>query len=260
MMKEAKMLTNMKLAELVVEYGQSSKRLILLDYDGTLVNIQSTPHEVKPDKELLTIIERLANDEHNTVAIVTGRDQQYISQWFGNMNVYIFAEHGSFMKEPGTSDWLSLYKEDQRWKSALLPILETYTKANPGCMIEQKTSGLVWHYRNIDPQDSFTVSRALIHELQNIITPEMNISILEGKKVIEIKQKGYDKGSASQRIAQLQNFQFILAIGDDVTDEDMFNALPPYAYTFKVGYGLTRARMHIESPVEVVNLLKKLLQ
>lgn len=258
-MKEANTLTNMKLAEIVVEYGQSSGRLILLDYDGTIVEIKNNPSEVIPNQEVLTIIEQLAADERNTIAIITGRDREYISKWFGNMNVYLFAEHGAFYKVPSQNDWYASFEANQEWRSQLLPILEEYTAATPGSMVEQKASSIAWHYRNVDSSLAYSAAQELHSILEKNISSEMNIHLLKGKKVIEIKQKGNDKGSACHKMVKLKNFPFILSIGDDVTDEDMFRALPPFAYTFKVGYGLTKAKIKIEGPTEVVGLLKKLL-
>ena len=86
----------------------------------------------------------------------------------------------------------------------------------------------------------------------------MNIHVLDGKKVIEIKQNGCDKGSACKRMISSNDFDFIISIGDDITDEDMFNSLPPDAFSFKVGYGLTHAKMNLQSPADVIRLLQNL--
>jgi trehalose 6-phosphate synthase/phosphatase len=252
------MVSNIKVAEITLAFRSSSQRLILLDFDGTLVNIQNHPSEVIPGKEVLGVIKQLASDKRNIVAILTGRENEYIDSWFGEMDIYIFAEHGSFIKEPG-KEWVSLYEGNQDWKSRVLPILESYTKKVFGSVIEQKTSSIAWHYRNAVSKEIPMMVDELSNSLKTKITSRMNVNIMVGKKVIEIKQKEFDKGSATKKMMTLKPFQIIIAIGDDVTDEDMFKVLPPYAYTFKVGNGLTKAKMNIENPKEVIDFLRKLI-
>jgi trehalose 6-phosphate synthase/phosphatase len=241
-----------------VEYRYSSSRLILLDYDGTLVNFNNNPDNVIPDKEVLSIINQLASDQKNTVAIITGRDKNYISQWFEKMSVYILAEHGAISKEPG-KNWAYPSKEENEWKIKIGPLMESFTNRAKGSILEEKSISIVWHYRDVNPELAYTCVSELIESLNSIITPDMNLKIVQGKKIIEVKKKGFDKGIASQKMIQLRPFSFMLAIGDDSTDEEMFSKLPPYSYSFKVGHGLSHARMLIESPREVINLLKVLV-
>jgi trehalose 6-phosphate synthase/phosphatase len=257
-LNETKMISKQEIAELVIKYKNAKNRLILLDYDGTLVNIQNKPAGVFPSIEALKVVKRMANTENNTLAVVTGRDSNYISQWFADMPIHIFAEHGSFMKEPNKPEWHAMFTEDSSWKEEIIGIFKEYTELAKGSQIEYKASSVAWHYRNVDSEYAFTIVRELLETLKERITPEMNIHILDGKKVIEIKQNGCDKGSSSKKMAAMKDFDFILSIGDDVTDEDMFMALPPEAYTFKVGDGITQAKLNLQSPREVISLLEKL--
>ena len=257
-LNETKMISKQEIDELVIKYKNAKNRLILLDYDGTLVNIQNKPSGVFPSIEALKVVKRMANAENNTLAVVTGRDSKYISQWFSDMPIHIFAEHGSFMKEPNKPEWQAMFTEDSSWKDEIIGIFKEYTELAKGSQIEYKASSVAWHYRNVDTEYAFTIVRELLETLKERITPEMNIHILDGKKVIEIKQNGCDKGSSSKKMAAMKDFDFILSIGDDVTDEDMFMALPPEAYTFKVGDGITQAKLNLQSPREVISLLEKL--
>jgi trehalose 6-phosphate synthase/phosphatase len=252
------MLTKKHLANILEKYKNAQTRLILLDYDGTLVDIQDNPSKVIPSIEALNIIKKLAEDKNNTIVIITGREQEYISRWFGDMDVSIYAEHGSFFKEPKSKEWMSFFNDDQTWKKEIQPILEVYVEKANGSFLEEKVSSLAWHYRNVDLDYGFAVMRELLDSLKNRITPEMNIHVLDGKKVIEIKQNGCDKGSACKRMISSNDFDFIISIGDDITDEDMFNSLPPDAFSFKVGYGLTHAKMNLQSPADVIRLLQNL--
>lgn len=256
-MTHTSLLTDLKLAEMLVEYKHSKNRLILLDYDGTLVNIQSHPKEVMPSEEVIDILKSLSSEPRNSLAIITGRSKEYISKWFGIINLFLYAEHGSFVKEPD-KDWVSLYTGAQEWKASILPLFYTMAKQYKGALVEEKESSVVWHYRNMDQEKTFDALSELYHQLETLVTPEMNIVFLEGKKVLEVKQKGFDKGTASLEMLKRKDFQFILAIGDDLTDEDMFRVLPANAYSIKVGFGSTWARMNIDNPEEVLKLLEKL--
>jgi trehalose 6-phosphate synthase/phosphatase len=253
-----KILTNLKMSELLLEYRHAEHRLILLDYDGTLVKIQNNPSDVIPSLEVVEIVRRIASEEKNTVAIITGRDSEYISQWFGNMNVYLFTEHGAYSKEPTKTEWVSLVSGNQVWKSEILTILEKYKSKVHGVIIEERASSISWHYRNVSFDDAYIVTEDLLNCLNNYITEEMNILVVHKKRVVEIRKNECNKGTASEKMIQLKNFEFILSVGDDITDENMFNALPSYAYSFKVGSGITKAKMNLENQKEVIELLKKL--
>jgi trehalose 6-phosphate synthase/phosphatase len=257
-MKQPKVLTDLKLAEISVDYRHSSSRLILLDYDGTLVDLKNNPDNIIPDKEVLAIIKQLASDPKNTLTLITGRGKKYISKWFEEMNIFILAEHGSIIKEPGKS-WTYPSKEDNQWKLKIEPLMESFTNKVKGSMLEEKNISIVWHYRNVNPELAYTSVEELTELLNMNITPDMNLKILHGKKIVEVKKRGYDKGIASQKMIQLKPFSFILAIGDDSTDEDMFRNLPTYSYSFKVGHGVSHATMFIERPKEVINFLKVLV-
>lgn len=257
-MNETKMISKSEINDLVEQYKNAKNRLILLDYDGTLVNIQSKPDAVIPSIEALKVVKKMANDPKNDLAIVTGRDSKYISQWFAEMPIHIFAEHGSFMKEPNKPEWQPMFTADDSWKEDIIAIFKEYTEKAKGSQIEYKASSVAWHYRNVDSDYAFTIVRELLEALKERITPEMNIHILDGKKVIEIKQNGCDKGSSCKKMVSMKDYDFILSLGDDVTDEDMFNALPPEAHTFKVGDGITHAKMNVQSPWEVIAMLEKL--
>ena len=92
------------------------------------------------------------------------------------------------------------------------------------------------------------------------LTSNMNLDVLEGRKVIETKNAGINKGRAALRWMTKKKRDFILAVGDDWTDEDIFSAVPESAYTIKVGLNPSQARYNIESPEEVRKLLNVLAE
>nr|MDO8077352.1 bifunctional alpha,alpha-trehalose-phosphate synthase (UDP-forming)/trehalose-phosphatase [Candidatus Freyarchaeota archaeon] len=253
---DAKRLTRDKKKKLMEDYVKSSRRLILLDYDGTLVPFATRPSMAKPDEELLGILEALSQDSKNEVVIISGRERGTLDRWFGKLDVGLTAEHGVWVKEKeGAWEIIKPLRND--WKEEIRPILEMYADKTPGSFIEEKEFSLVWHYRRADPELGEMNVRELKDTLLHL-TATLNLGILEGSKVIEVKNAGIDKGLAASRWLSKEEWNFILAVGDDWTDEDVFAALPENAYSIKVGLERTQAKFNLNSVGDVRSLLKEL--
>jgi trehalose 6-phosphate synthase/phosphatase len=145
------------------------------------------------------------------------------------------------------------------WKRDIRPVLELYVSRTAGSFIEEKDYSLVWHYRRADVELGASRARELTSHL-TFMASNTGLQVLEGNMVVEIKNAGINKGAAAARTLGAYQPDFILAIGDDRTDEDTFGALPPEAYTIKVG-GAPRslARFHVGGTTDVRNLLRSLL-
>jgi trehalose 6-phosphate synthase/phosphatase len=124
----------------------------------------------------------------------------------------------------------------------------------PGSFIEEKNHTLAWHYRNADPELGFVRSRELLDNLFHLLR-NAHVQVLDGNKVIEVRVAGIDKGVAAKKLIDESQSEFILAIGDDKTDEDMFRVLADRAVTIKVGPGHSVAQYSIAHPQDVVRLL-----
>jgi len=249
--------------DLINDYSKSNSRLLLLDYDGTLVPFASRPEKAKPDNELLTILKSLSLDTKNKVVIVSGRDKGILDKWFGKINAGLIAEHGAWIREEG-KDWETIEPLQNNWKEKILPILEYYVDRTPGAFIEEKEFSLVWHYRRVDNKLASVRSIELKNDLLHF-TANLNLDVLEGNKVIEIKKADINKGRAvlkwisGQNTLRKKGWDFILSIGDDLTDEDVFAVLPESAYSIKVRLGPSRARFNLDSVKDVRLLIKELV-
>src|SRR5690606_33427658 len=118
---------------------------------------------------------------------------------------------------------------------------------------------LDWHYRKTDPE----LAHQRVMELTSVLTSLIannGLAVLEGSKVIEIKSSNVNKGRAAARLLTGSNYDFIFAIGDDWTDEYMFEELPSEAYSVKVGYKKTNARFYVQDNTLVRDLLVSFLQ
>ena len=243
-------------SDLVRDFRRSEHRLLLFDYDGTLAPFASSPELARPTPRLLRILRCLAEDPRNETALVTGRDRATLERWFPGLRLGFGAEHGICVKD-WDGDWQILKYFDLDWKERLLPTLETFADRVPGAFVEQKEFSLVWHYRAVDPEQGRAAARELTDHLL-AFTANIDVQVLRGSKVIEIRNAGVNKGAAARHWLSKRNFDFVLAIGDDTTDEEMFAALPATTYSFHVGPSRTRARFYLRDPSEVIQLLEEL--
>jgi trehalose 6-phosphate synthase/phosphatase len=244
--------------KLVEKYKSSEKRIIFLDYDGTLTGFHNDPQKAMPDEELYDIIEKLTANKNNTIVVISGRDKETLSKWFRKYynNLAFIAEHGVWNKNPG-SEWAMSSQIDKEWMEIIEPVLQNFVDRTPRSFIEYKNYSLVWHYRHADPDMGQQRAWELKDDLKNYIA-NLNLEIMDGDMVIEIKNAGINKGIAALNKIGKNDFDFILALGDDWTDEYTFNAMPESAFTIKVGTKTTAAKYYINDVKSVRNLLKQL--
>jgi trehalose 6-phosphate synthase/phosphatase len=243
-----------KLAE---DYRKSSKRLFLLDYDGTLVGFKGKPAEAGPDEEIVALLQCLSKDPRNTVVIISGRDRITLEDWLGHIGTALVAEHGRWIRRVGQK-WQSPVPFEMDWKDTIRPILDLHTDRTPGSTVEEKDFSLVWHYRRADPELAYVRGHELRGALVNL-TENLDVGVFEGNKILEVKSQGVNKGRATEHWLAGRDWDFILAAGDDYTDEEMFSVLSDEAYSIKVGFTASRARFNVDSVKEIRLLLKRLL-
>jgi trehalose 6-phosphate synthase/phosphatase len=253
---EEKALTYEMQRKLVDDFRASNRALLLLDYDGTLVPFSPRPAEAMPGIKLLRLLRRLGKNPRNEVVLISGRDKDTMEKWFGSLNVGLVAEHGAWLREKG-GRWETMGTLTNEWKNEISSILESWVDRTPGSFIEEKEFSLVWHYRKAGPELGELRARELINNISNI-TANLNLQVLEGSKVVEVKNAGIDKGRMASRYLSRGQWDFILAVGDDWTDEDTFKVLPSAAWSIKVGFGASAARFSLASSDKVTSLLGKM--
>ena len=149
---------------------------------------------------------------------------------------------------------------DNSWKKDIMPTLFKYRSRCNGSYVEEKETALVWHYRNSDPDFAFVRANELKEELNEMLIHNKNLQILEGNKIVEIKINGYDKGTAAAQFMESEDYDFVLAIGDDSTDEELFKALPEESYSIKVGLVQSNAKYNLTHQYEVNELIDRLME
>ncbi len=243
--------------KIIQHYNKAESRLILLDYDGTLQGFYKDPQDARPDKELYDLLNQIIADISNRVIIISGRDKETLSEWFDrDWRIGFIAEHGVWHREPD-SDWHMIEPINKSWMDEIRNILTFYVDRTPRSFIEEKNYSLVWHYRNSDPDLGIQRSYELKDELQSLVS-NLHLEIMDGDKVIEIKNSGINKGRAALHRMGEESYDFILALGDDWTDEFTFESMPPEAITVKVGTKSTKAKYFVENHKQVRELLKLL--
>jgi len=254
----AKVLNYETRRKLVDDFQKSKQRLLLLDYDGTLVPFAGKPERAKPSDEVITLLKKLARSPKSEVVLISGRDRDTMERWFGHLNIGLVAEHGVWVKAKG-KEWEMIEIVSSGWKGEVRPILELYVNRTPGSFIEEKEFSLVWHYRKVDHRLGDMRARELANDLLNL-TANLNLQVLEGSKVVEVKNAGINKGRAALHWISTGTWDFILAIGDDLTDEDIFKVLPATAWSIKVRFSASTARFNLNFPSQVRSLLKEMLE
>jgi trehalose 6-phosphate synthase/phosphatase len=224
-------------------YLRASRRLLVLDYDGTLVPFAKRPEQAVPPQALLDLLTALASDPKNRLALISGRSAESLDRWFGKVpRLSLAAEHGAELKRPSASTWEPLRPQAATdWKPTVMPILEHFVDRTPGSFVEEKKYALVWHYRMAEPEFGEWLANELVSMLEAMLA-ETELRAFRGEKVIEVKPVWANKGEAIERL--LRDFpapDFILAAGDGRTDEDLFERAPSDAWTVHIGPGSTRA-------------------
>lgn len=254
--RQTKLLNYGNKERLVNHYFKAEKRLLLLDYDGTLVGFHDEPGDAHPDAELRETLKKLHNDPRNTVVIISGRDRYTLGDWFGDLGIEIVSEHGVWLWK--NNHWHLNEGISASWKSKFMPVLENLVERTPGSFVEEKDFTLAWHYRKIDGELGANRVREIRDQLVYLIANH-DLQVLEGNKVVEIRNSGVNKGKAASMWLARENWDFVMAIGDDHTDEDTFRALPSTAYSVKVGLNRTHAQYKVRSVEEVRSLLDLLV-
>lgn len=234
---------------------KADRRLLLLDYDGTLQELQTTPEMAEPSQELRGLLTALASRPSTEVHVVSGRPRVVLEEWLGDLPIHLSCEHGFVTRRPG-SNWQEVAKLDRSWMPHIARILEENAREVPGAFVETKPSALAWHYRQADGEYGSWRARELLTLLEGELSG-IPAEVIHGHKVLEVRAAGIHKGRYVQDLTQDQpRSAFILCIGDDRTDEDMYAALPEHAISMHVGDSSDDAGWRLRDPEAVRELLR----
>ncbi|GAB3329304.1 bifunctional alpha,alpha-trehalose-phosphate synthase (UDP-forming)/trehalose-phosphatase [Marivirga atlantica] len=247
-----KKLTEELKEELVAKFKKSKDPIIFLDYDGTLVPFFEDPEDSAPDEELeklLTVLSKKAK-----LVVISGRKAATLDKWLTKFHIDLIAEHGIKINIDGKG-WIKNPEIiSSEWKDEARNIMEFYIQRTPGSFLEEKEHTLVWHYRKVEKGLGGLRSRELSSHLKHFLSNK-GLDIIDGDHVVEVKPSAINKGKAAKERLKDMNSDFVMAFGDDRTDEDTFEALSDTAETIKVGNGFSYAKFAVENHEEVRSLL-----
>ena len=248
---------SLNIEQLSEAYAKARNRILFLDYDGTLVPFRDRPEKSFPGNDTRALLKNLSSDPKNRVYIISGRTRDFRDSRFRGIHLGLIAEHGFMVREPD-GPWIARVHADTAWKREAVNRLSPVNGRFPGSFIEEKESSVVFHFRTAGKkaeEGAVPLLREIVSGLQ-ICFP--GLELLEGNKVIEIKPGNFNKGDTAAFILRKGNYDFILAAGDDVTDEQLFAGLGDTAITIKIGYSDTSAKYRIASRVRFLDFLKGL--
>ncbi|XP_043695141.1 alpha,alpha-trehalose-phosphate synthase [UDP-forming] 6-like [Telopea speciosissima] len=263
----------LSMEHIVSAYKRTKTRAILLDYDGTLMPQASI--DKSPSSRSIDILNSLCRDKNNVVFLVSARSRQTLSEWFSPCeNLGIAAEHGYFFRLRRDADWETCVPvADCSWKQIAEPVMKLYTETTDGSTIEDKETGLVWCYEDADPDFGSCQAKELLDHLESVLANEP-VSVKSGQNIVEVKPQGVSKGLVAERLLSTVQEKgmvpdFVLCIGDDRSDEDMFevitrnmagSSLTPMAEVFActVGRKPSKAKYYLDDTVEIVRLMQGL--
>lgn len=226
-------------------YAAAASRMVILDYDGTLTDIVPNPADAKPTPEILELLRKLSSSPKTRVLIVTGRGKELAEEWFGSLDVSIYAEHGAYHRENGK--WTAV-PCDVSWIPDAVKVIKEYVEYTPGSHLEVKNTCVVFH---CGEHGKWCASA-----LQKIIGGRARV--VSGRNIIEVRPLNVDKGVSVLR--EYSEDAFTICAGDDLTDEDMFMVLQEYdnVHSICVGNRATFASLRISSPSDLRTLLSEL--
>jgi trehalose 6-phosphate phosphatase len=225
---------------------------LLLDVDGTLVDIGPDPRGTHVSDDLRASLSRLAELTGGAVALVSGRPIADLDRMFAPLRLSLIGGHGAEMRVNGHDTTLQvkpLPRELREWLSRL---------AAPGILIEDKAYSVAVHYRGA-PHEAYRV-RAYMKE-GCARYPEEGLDLLVGKAVLELKRRDVSKGAAVRSLMDKPPFRARtpVFIGDDVTDESVFRILPALqGKGFSVGRHFAGLTGRFETPEDVRGALQHL--
>ena len=228
------------------ELEEAPQRSILLDYDGTLREIVGHPDLATPTAEIRELLADLAALPGTDVHVVSGRRRESLEEWLGDLPVSLCAEHGYFVRAAGGA-WETPHDVDLSWLPRVEALLDRVAIDVPGTLVERKAASVAWHYRQAEPDYGAWRARELLVALDHTLLgargrgaarPARGRGARARRQQGRLRQRLLGRGRPEGHL--------VLAAGDDVTDSDLFRALPEGAIAIHVGIARPRRQTRLE--------------
>eukprot|EP00826_Nyctotherus_ovalis_P017110 TRINITY_DN1500_c0_g1_i3.p1 TRINITY_DN1500_c0_g1~~TRINITY_DN1500_c0_g1_i3.p1 ORF type:complete len:784 (-),score=250.70 TRINITY_DN1500_c0_g1_i3:158-2509(-) len=265
-------------SDLKDHYVKAVNRVILLDTEGTIMPIMPLLID-RASHKLRQLLASLCADERNTVFILSGKPKSLIDHWFGCVaKLGLAAEYGYHYRSNAEREWkVTPIHSNDSWKAKVKDIFLWYKDRTDGSYLEIKDGSIVWVYKECDPELGNWQAKELEKALKAILTEYPSITSIHGRGFVEAKLKTLEKGESAMLILdevhkRKGNVDFVLAIGDDTSDEPMFRTInainkekqagkldkDSVLFTCTIGRKPSYARYYVNDYKEAVALLKVL--
>lgn len=228
--------------------------VVATDFDGVLAPIVLDPMSSRPVEGTIEDLRRLAGRPGVYVALVSGRDLATLSQLTGvrlDGPIRLVGSHGA---ETSTGrDWGGLTPSQTAVLTRLTRQVRALRPSAPDIRIEHKPSAVVVHTRGLDE-----TAKAAVTKEAKTLGRQPGVHLKTGKDVIELTVVRADKGTAVMHLAAEVGADAVVYLGDDATDEDVFERMGPHDVGVKVGPGQTAARWRVDGPADVAEVLRRL--
>ncbi|KAF9677474.1 hypothetical protein SADUNF_Sadunf08G0111500 [Salix dunnii] len=263
----------LSMERIVSAYKRTTTRAILLDYDGTLMPQASI--DKSPSSKSIGIINSLCRDKKNMVFLVSARSRKTVAEWFSQCErLGLAAEHGYFLRLMRDAEWETCVPvADTTWKQIAQPVMQLYTETTDGSTIEDKETALVWCYEDADPDFGSCQAKELLDHLESVLANEP-VTVKSGQNIVEVKPQGVSKGLVAKRLLSIMqeneiSADFVLCIGDDRSDDDMFEVITTSmtaptitqnaeVFACTVGQKPSKAKYYLDDTAEIVRLMQGL--
>jgi trehalose 6-phosphate synthase/phosphatase len=255
----AKHVTESEATRLQEEFRAAHRRILVLDYHGTLRELARSPDKASPTLEILELLADLGSLPDTQVHLISGRTRETMQEWFDDLPIYLCAEHGYSARPPG-GEWSLLHDIDLSWIPGVDETLARVTSEVPGTIVERKNCAIAWHYRMADLDYGEWRARELLSTLEETLANEP-VEVVPGHRMIEVRASGVNKGAYVSRVVEGADWEtFVLCASDDRTEADMYRAPPKHALSIHVVAGHGAIHRSVEAPSDLRQLLRGMLR
>ena len=230
---------------------------VLLDVDGTIVDLAPTPADIHVPASLIETLRHLNEKTKGATALVSGRTLRDLDQIFAPLRLAVVGGHGAELR---LASGAQVLREHVGGVDPVLKrALATIAHDSSGILFEDKGYSLALHYRLVPERGRFL--RAAVAAICAQV-PAQELEVLDGACVIEIKHKGYSKGTAVRELMAHPPFagRHPIFIGDDTTDQAAFAVMPQFrGIAISVRRRVTGVDFHFDTPSEVRAWLERIV-
>jgi len=241
--------------ELQTAYHTAGKRLLLLDYNGTVTPHSAAAVPAQPEIRIKKLLLEIAGDSKNNLVIISDYRKSLLQEILPEPQITLIANSEIAVRING--EWQQIEVLSNVWKTEIKPFLESCANRTPGSVVLEKKYSLTINFDKVEKELAEIRSRELKEEISRF-TQQEDLRVYEGGREIQIRNTAINKGRFISGYLQ-EGYDFILAAGDDWTNEPMFENLPLSAWTIRIGIDATRARFSLKIQEDFSSLLADII-